>query len=408
MPDGVNQSTFGYALKSLWPNGVKVSAMEKSAFCAMVRRNEKFTGEDKKVAVRHGRGGGRATTMAAARARTTAHKGARFSVERVKDYAVGRIERETMLAANGNEGSIIDAYDEEMDAKIELIDASLCRGIVGDGSGAMGKIATINTGTHLITLESVDDVIHYEIDMRLEANPNRTGNVGSMRAGVGIVTGVDPDAGVITYAVESGGFAPSVADYLYEAGDYDAKISGVQAWIPWATPTAGENFWGVDRSINPSKLAGIRIDASGFGDHREALMAGGSRIGRRGANPDVVVMSFKDFEILQFILESTKSCTYETITTEAGIGVQAISLVIGKRRMKIVPDAYFPEGYAYYLRMDTWELASLTEAPHVIQDDGLELLRDGNDGFEWEIAYYANMICDDPSQNAVVKLPPLA
>ena len=400
----VNQNTFGYALKTIYPKGVHVEAQRECPFWALVPKDSEFVGESRKVAARHGTGAGRATTLAKARARTTANKGKRFDVERVSNYAVGSVKRETMKASKNDRGAIIRAYDTELEEKLNLMKLSLAHGVTGDGTGAMAKVKVIGGGA--ITLDDPDAVVLFEIDQTLQANPNKTGNAGTMRAGYGTITGVNRNTGVVTYTA-TGGWAPQVNDFLYCEDDYDNVILGVQAWVPPTDPTAGESFLGVDRSVDPSRLAGVRVtETEDAGDILEALIAFITILGRHGAAITHVFISFTEWQALQTLLEAKRQLTIEEARNEYGIGFQAIVLT-GPRSKKVmvIADQFFPTGKAWGLKLDTWEFASLDEAPHVIQDDGTPLVRDGNDGFEFEIAYYANLICEAPGQNGVAELP---
>jgi hypothetical protein len=400
----VNMNTFGWALKTLYPKGVKYAVQQDMPFLALVDKDTEFYGEDKKIAVIHGTGAGRASSMSTARSGSTAHRGKRFSLERVKDYAVGYIDRETMLASEKDKGAIVKAYATEMKSKILLIKKSLALGVTGDGSGAFGRLDG-NPSGGVITLRNAEDVINVEVDMILQANPNKTGNSGTIRAGTGTVTAVDRDAGTITYTA-TGGWSPVDGDYLYAQGDYDAKITGVQAWIPETAPGGSDSFLGVNRSVDPTRLAGIRVtDTADAGDHVEAMIEGLVTMGRHEANPDVAFTSFHDWKILQTLLIARGELQLGRITNELGIGFRAIVFAHPRGECKVVADPYFPRGWAFPLRMEDWTLDSLKECPHVIQDDGLELVRGTDDDFSFELAYYANLECENPGGSGRIQLP---
>ena len=74
------------------------------------------------------------------------------------------------------------------------------------------------------------------------------------------ITGVDRDLGVLTFASTAAITGLTNADSIFANGDYTAandklKCSGLLDWIPSTTPSA-TTFFGVDRSTDPTRLAG--------------------------------------------------------------------------------------------------------------------------------------------------------
>ena len=96
---------------------------------------------------------------------------------------------------------------------------------------------------------------------------------------------------------------------------------------------------------------------------------------------------------------------YET----AGMGTVSFTglKVIGpKGSVMVYADQDCPSAHSFALQMDTWKLASLKEAPQILDLDGNQLDRVYNaDEFEARIVYYAQLGCDAPGFNANVTNP---
>ena len=76
------------------------------------------------------------------------------------------------------------------------------------------------------------------------------------------------------------------------------KVSGLAAWMPLVAPTAGDNFWGIDRSTDVTRLAGVRFDGSSE-SIEEALVDAASLVAREGGQPDMCFMNFASYAALE-------------------------------------------------------------------------------------------------------------
>lgn len=398
-----DDQSFQYALKLRFPNGIpwNIYADENAPFLMLLDKDANQGGEDCLTVIEYASISGRSTDPDVARANKSGQEGARIRFPWREDYAMFGVNRKTMLAAKGNQNAIVDAWDRTMKHAESRIKRSLAQAVVGDGSGALGRVKSVTgTTTLTITFEMPASAVLLERNDVLQANPNKTGNVGNMRAGTGKVLSVNRKNGVITVTALSS-FAPQVNDYLYIEGDYGRRIIGVQGWIPAIDPVSGENFGGEDRSVDPTRLAGIRDDQSSAAGIIDAIQSSMGLFRREGATPSHIFVSQDDFNIALKEAESRRMVT-EPVVNEYEVAVRGIRI----GNALLVGDMYFPSGYAYPLKMDTWTLKSLGEAPHIIDDDGLEKRRDSTgDSFSGEMAYYAQVSCDEPGQNGVITLP---
>lgn len=162
------------------------------------------------------------------------------------------------------------------------------------------------------------------------------------------------------------------------------------------------NFYGVDRSVDSTRLAGVRYDGSAQ-SIEEALVDASNLVAREGGKPDVCIMGYASFSALLKAL-GTK---VQYIDAKVGdISFRGVQIVGANSEIRVFPDRNCPQLTAYLLDMSTWELMSLGDAPHIdTQFDGLEMLRVYNqDAGEVRIKAYLNLACNAPGWNAVVTL----
>ena len=234
--------------------------------------------------------------------------------------------------------------------------------------------------------------------MQLKLNATKTGSSGTLSTAV-TVDGINRDTGVITLSASA---SLTANHFIYQEGDYDAKIKGLNAWVPSTAPASTDSFFGVNRSSDATRLGGIRFDGSSL-PIEEALIGGASRVAREGGKPDVCFMNYSNFADLEKALGSKVS--YVDVKASPEIGFRGI-LVHGPRGpIKVIPDQNCPKDVAFMLQMDVWKLYSLGKAPKILDSDGLKFLRDSSaDSVEVRVGYYAQLGCRGPGYNVRIAL----
>lgn len=395
-------TTFAPALKTLWPTGRYLNAVYKdNPLLALLPKMERFVGKNLVLPVRYTDQQGRSSVFATAQANKSATAGKDFTLTRAKDYAVGSIETELILAGEEDPGSLASALDTESDGLMNAIVRSLAIKLYGDGSGAIGRAAASGgVSSNTVTLSNPEDISNFEVGMKIQANPNKTGNSGSMRSGTGTITSIDRNAGTFTC---SGGLPTSTAndDYFYVHGDYDAPIKGLAAWVPTSAPSS-TSFFGVDRTPDVTRLGGQRHDISSLSPE-EGFVKALFLMDRERSRPDYAFANPSDIINVQHALGS--KVVYDQLSV-GGIGFRAIEVHGPKKTCKLMSDMNCPKGYSWALEMQYWKLYSLGKAPRILNVDGQEILREYNaDSNEIRMAYYAQLGCEFPGSAAVLTLP---
>ena len=363
-------TTFAAALKQHYTNErIENMVYKDNPFLAMVAKYEDFGGENLKLPIKYGIPQGRSATFSDAQANKTNTQLKAFLLTRQADYSLASIQNETIEASKGNANAFMEAATVEIDGAIESATRSLAIACFGDGSGAIGQVLATTSSVATFTLKQIDDVTNFEVGMQLKLNATKTGSSGTLSTAV-TVDGINRDTGVITLSASA---SLTANHFIYQEGDYDAKIKGLNAWVASTAPASTDSFFGVNRSSDATRLGGIRFDGSSL-PIEEALIGGASRVAREGGKPDVCFMNYSNFADLEKALGSKVS--YVDVKASPEIGFRGI-LVHGPRGpIKVIPDQNCPKDVAFMLQMDVWKLYSLGKAPKILDSDGLKLLRD--------------------------------
>jgi hypothetical protein len=405
MASSLDLTAASAVVKTLFPPS-KVARMtyESHPLLALVEKDENFEGDGLKIPLQYGNPQGRATILSTAQTNKTSSKYAAFTITRASDYAVASISNEAIRASKSNEGAFVRLAKREIDSALKALIGSLASAMYRSGTGSIGKISAISTG--VITLTDPESVTQFDYDQKLTAHAT---DGGTARADAGYVIAVDRGAGTVTVSATRGGSAGTPTnwaanDFICVDGDLNAKIKGLAAWIPSTAPTSTA-FFGVDRSVDVTRLGGVRFTGTSY-SIEEARVRAAARAGREGGFPRHAFVSFGSWAALEASLSGrVQYVDIEGKGEAAGIGFKAIRVNGPKGPIDVIADGDCPGQTAYLLDMNTWKLHSLDKAPHIAEDDGLTMLREASaDNCEVRCRYWAQLACDAPGFNAVVSL----
>jgi hypothetical protein len=397
----LDMTSFAGALKEHYAGQVVQDMVYKNnPWLAMCTKYEKFGGKNYPLPLIYGNPTGRSATFATAQGNKNGSKIVEFLLTRKADYALASITNEVLEASMGNANAFMEAATCEIDGAINAAARSLAIGMFGTGSGSIGQVATASLGVTTITLVNINDITNFEVGMVLKAATTEPAT--TVRAGSVTIVAVDRDAGTLT---ASGNWSAGIAaiaqnDYLVPDGDATQKISGLQAWLPYVAPTSTP-FFGVDRSADTSRLGGIRQDGSSK-PIEEALIDLAARLGREGGSPDICFLDFSKYADLEKALGSKVQYINEKV---GNVGFSGLQVQGPKGVIKVYADQNCPSGLGFMLTKDSWKLYSLGAAPKILDSDGLKMLRESAaDAVEIRVGYYAQLGCNAPGFNGVVKL----
>jgi hypothetical protein len=319
-----------------------------------------------------------------------------------------------------NAGAFVDEASRTLDNGFRNISNNMAFELFFGGTASRGIIgaATLVGTVVTITLQNAQTVVQFEVGMVLQ---NSATDGGAALPDVGVidaiqVTSVNRGTGVIVGTVVQGTGASFVAgDYLQILGDIGSAgastiagllgLSGMASWVPATDPLSSDNFWGVNRSADPTRLAGLRYNASAqtISEGITNALAFGNR---EGAAFDLIVLDFVSYSTL--INELGAKVQYVQLEhDEVEVAFEAIHFHSAYGKIPVLADRSCQAQTAWCLTLDSWKLRTLGKAPHILTYgmEGLEGLRVGNaDALEIRIAYYGNVICSAPGYNMQVAL----
>lgn len=396
-------TTFSAALKQHYTaDMIENLVYQDNPLLALLPKYEQFGGENLKLPIKFGIPQGQSANFATAQSNKTSSQYRAFLLTRNKDYSLATIDNETIEASKGNANAFMEAATTEIDGAIESATRSLAIALYGTGSGSIGQVQAGSTGTSF-TLVDIEDVTNFEVGMEVVFSTADGG--GTVKSGTVTVTGVNRDNGVVTVdalTAIAGGSGAATNDYVFVQGDYDQKIKGLRAWIPDSAPGSSDMFFSVNRSVDATRLAGIRYDGSDE-PIEEALISAAARVAREGGKPDYCFMSYGNFSDLEKALGS--KVQYIDAHANAEVGFRGIMIHGPRGMIKVIPDQNCPGDRAFMLSMKFWKLYSLGKCPKILDSDGLKFLRESNaDAVEVRVGYYAQLATRAPSYNANIRL----
>lgn len=427
-PSYANSANQIAALKELYVDDkdyMKNCVYAKNPWLAMIPKNESpdgFAGKYIPVPLEYGNPQGRAHIFANAQNQQTASAVISYFVYAVEDYQLVTITNLLMEQTKSNAGAFVDEASRTMDNGFRNLSNNMAFELFSGGTATRGQISSTAptlVGTTLsFTLANSQNVVQFEVGMTLQ-NSATDGGAASLIGGVADaaqITSVNRGSGAIVATIVQGdGTSFTANKYLQVLGDIGLAgagtiagllgLSGLAAWVPFVDPTGGDNFWGVNRSADPTRLAGLRYNASAM-TISEGITSALGFGNREGADFDLIVIDFISYTTL--VNELGAKVQYVMLEhDEVEVAFEAIHFHSAYGKIPVVADRSAQAQNAWALTTDTWKLRTLGKAPHILTYgmEGLEGLRVGNaDALEIRIAYYGNVICSAPGYNMNIAL----
>lgn len=415
---------------------MKDLVFNKNRFLSMVDKDETemgLGGLNFPIPVLYDVGGGGSANLGTAQSYQTAPATASFLLTTVNLYRVGSIQNQFLRASAQNIGAFMPAA--KMNVKSLYMGAAndIAQQMFSDGSGTRGTYG-LGAGTivnGVITLDNLGMVYQFSVNMALNSfSISGSTATQSTGANLGYVIAVDTGLGTVTVSATQQGAAgtptgwSTAFPYLGRAGDTNFAtnglnsanmlcIAGLGAWIPSVAPTGSDSFFTQNRSVSPTKLAGLRFAGSAESiqdcliDATNQLAAQSSEAG----DPDVIFINPVSYQTL--VKNLTGQGQYQMIRAkvneEVEISFKALVLPTANGEISIIQDRNCPAQTAYIMTMKTWKLRSLGKIPQFLTFPGfydmLGFPIPGQDAVEIRVGGYLNLSCNAPGANAVVSLP---
>jgi len=399
-PVYANSSNQIAALKELYVDDkdyMKNIVYAKNPLLAMFPKNESpdgFAGKYIPVPLEYGNPQGRAHVFANAQNQQTASDVVSYFVYAVQDYQLVTITNLLMEQTKSNAGAFVDEASRTLDNGFRNISNNMAFELFYGGTASRGVILTavLAAGVVTIQLANAQTVVQFEVGMTLQ-NSATDGGAALTTAGPVIdaiqLTSVNRGTGVIVGTVVQGaGTTWAPGNFIQVLGDIGTAgattiagllgLSGLAAWVPAVDPINTDNFWGVNRSADPTRLGGLRYNATAqtISEGITNALAFGNR---EGASFDLIVIDFVSYSTL--INELGAKVQYVELShDEVEVAFEAIHFHSAYGKIPVLADRSAQAQTAWCLTLDTWKLRTLGKAPHILTYgmEGLEGLRVGN------------------------------
>jgi hypothetical protein len=338
-----------------------------------------------------------------------------FQMTRTKTYGIAYVDGELIAASETDAGAFVKGIKPYLDAaQINLMrNWEICG--FREGYGVRGQLShTQSLSSATVTLANPSDAWNFEVGQRYDVT-HAVGSGASKKAyGSGahalIVLSTDVDSGTVTFTAainDATDGCPTIAvdDYLVLSGGIAVTRNhpcGFAGFCPDTAPGAGENFFGADRSKSP-RLYGSRIDASAGMPVVEAINKAVGKLASFGGKASHVWTSFNTIETIINNL-STK---VQYVDVEIGeVGFRGVRLITPKGTADVFGSVGCPDNRIYVTDMSKFGLYTLKAPIHIIDDDGLTLMRaPTSDAVELRQRAMGNFGCTDPGKGlCVIKL----
>ena len=343
-----------------------------------------------------------------------------YFVYAIQDYQLVTITNLLMEQTKSNAGAFVDEASRTLDNGFRNISNNMAFELFFGGTATRGVILTASLASSVVTIQlnNSQNVVQFEVGMTLQNSATDGGAALLISSAIDAIqlTSVNRGTGVIVGTVVQGdGTSFTAGHFLQVLGDIGSAgastiagllgLSGLAAWVPSSDPTSTDNFWGVNRSADPTRLAGLRYNASSqtISEGITNALAFGNR---EGAAFDLIVLDFVSYSTLNNEL-GAKVQYVQLEHDEVEVAFEAIHFHSAYGKIPVLADRSAQAQNAWAMTLDTWKLRTLGKAPHILTYgmEGLEGLRVGNaDALEIRIAYYGNVICSAPGYNMQVAL----
>jgi hypothetical protein len=280
-----NSSNQIAALKELYTDDkdyMRDLVYKENPLLALVPKNESpdgFAGKYIPVPLEYGNPQGRAHTFANAQNQQTATSLVSFFVYVISDYQLVTITNLLMEQTKSNAGAFVDSAKLQIDGGIRNLTNNIAFELFGSGTSTRGISSAsssqvgVTVGGTVLPLTNSNSIIAFEVGMLLVASAT---DGGAPSTDTVMITSVDRDSGIVTGTASASTLSSNWAigtgmAYLTISGDLPSAgatstgsflaLSGLAAWLPSTSPASNDSFWGVNRSTDPTRLAGIRYNA---------------------------------------------------------------------------------------------------------------------------------------------------
>lgn len=348
-------------------------------------------GKSYNFAANYGAGGGaagNAATAATQAAASSTSRSAQFAVTPGQMFSVFSVSAKEVHESQNIRGAFLPIPVVKFYDGTAAFRRLFATALYGMGFGEVGNAVVATTSVGSNTVDFVDKYLVLKLDVGSVFRVTNGATPGStLRTSVNTVTAIDGTSVTFTAtAIETWAATDWVVNDGCRDGANPLLPIGLGGWLPtvagrtgatWTT-YIGTSFYGVDRSVFPSRLAGQYIvrDKVGGEKYADALVRAVMEVRNAGGDPHMLIINPDDYK--KIIDETNAQMTYFQQTDMGKAKSKSNEMVRGMTDSKYVfstsyldkiyDDAFCPRNYAYVIDEETIEFVMLTNASTPVND----------------------------------------
>jgi hypothetical protein len=253
-------ATAAYIFRTNYAGAIADTAMRMHPTLQQILKSSKapghegdFVGSSFTYPMKFGNPQGISNTFTNSQAQASATRGVQFAAQAVTKYGTVLVDGPSILKC-ADDGAFTDLVTLTTDDTIAAHTNALAFDLFRSAAAVRGKRASLSG--NVIQLTVIDDARNFELDQTISAT-DVTG--ATPRTGTTTVTGVDLSLGQVTVA-NAGSISGFIdTDLIYNAGDQNLSMNGMEDCTPLASVSGADSFRGVNRSAYRERLSGYRL-----------------------------------------------------------------------------------------------------------------------------------------------------
>jgi hypothetical protein len=315
----------------------------------------------------------------------------------------------------------LGAYKRNVESEMKGVLTNFARSVghslYRDGRGVIGTVSAITAfvaQVATITLTRRSDTKFFMNGQKY--NVIASGALATPRGGDYVtsyleVNAIDRVKGTLlvtrvgTNAVESTAPGDFISPITWYRNDGLERIKGLGAICPSTAPVLGDNFYGVDRSVDPQRLAGWRFDDATANPSQVALEDQIREMvvymASNGAGSELMAYANPQ-QVEKMLQRANGRMTYSEESRGEGefkYGYKYATIVTSYGDVKVYSDPDCPEERWYGMNDRSIKLGLLGDEPEVdcFAGQQMTMTRQAIDGEEFRARLLAQVLPDDPS-----------
>jgi hypothetical protein len=298
-----------------------------------------------------------------------------------------------LKASQGDKGAFVSAMEYEMSEGMNDLKSDVNRQLFWDGTSDLATVSANAVASTVITVtgrESTEDGNKFlDVGVVIDIYSGTT----LVASGVSITAISGTTTATLTL---SAAVTCSANDIVVRSGSFGNEIQGILTQLDGLTTTV----FGIDRSLYPA-FQGNVVSASG-GQLTLDLMQQAYNQGKQrgGAKYDAVFCDYASERFYNKLLVAGKRYTGTVVGDGTFSSKDGSYLEFAG--CKVVPDKDMPQRFAF-LDSKGWKKYVLAELEWADETGSLMIAQTSSDSFEARLRLFANIFCEKPSAQAILR-----